>query len=108
MTEDSQIDFGPRVYVPTTRGELSDYIGSLVLCLPDMEISNSGLDMAGAYRLLEHSLGLVRTKIGDERYHALIAMARQSHEHFQNDESKAGRRLLQDMGKLLRKPGKGL
>jgi hypothetical protein len=90
------------VYIPSTVGEVSDRIGSLVLCMPDMELSNSGLDMDGAYAQLEHSLGLIRKKIGEEKYHALVQMGRASKQKFVENKTKDGRFLLQDMSKLIK------
>jgi hypothetical protein len=90
-------------YIPSTLGEINDRIGSLVLCLPEMEYSSTGLDMAGAYSQLEYSLSIVRKQLGDDRYAQLIAMARQSHQHFIDGDEIAGSFLLQDIQKLLRK-----
>lgn len=91
-------------YTPSTIGEVSDLIGAMVLCMPDMELPNTDLGLDGAYEQLEYSLGLVREKLGDARYHQLVDMARQSKQMFVDDDLKNGILLLQDMRKLLRKP----
>lgn len=90
-------------YIPSTVGEVSELIGAMVLTMPDMEII--GLDMDGAYAQLEHSLGLVKARLGDERYTQLIDMARRSKQHFVDGQNKDGRFMLQDMKKLLNKRG---
>jgi hypothetical protein len=89
-------------YIPSTLGEINDRLGGMVLCMPDMELPHTGLDMAGAYAQLEHSFGLVRKQLGDDRHQQLIAMARQSHQHFIDGQNKEGRFMLIDMQKLLR------
>jgi len=72
------------------------------LCMPDMELPNTGLGFDGAYEQLEHSLDLVRTKLGDERYDALVSMARQSKQLFAEGRSKEARSTLYAMKKVLR------
>ena len=91
------------MYIPSTIGEISDRIGSLVLCLPDMELSNSGLDMDGAYEQLEYSLRLVRKRLSDERYHVLLGMARASRQLIIDGKLKEGLFILQDMKNVLKK-----
>ena len=93
------------IFVPSTIGEISDHIGAMVLCMPDMNIPNTDLGLDGAYAQLEHSLGLVKAKLGEERYTQLIDMARRSKEHFVDGQNKDGRFMLQDMKKLLNKRG---
>lgn len=92
-------------YVPETKGEVSDLIGAMTLCMPDMELPHTNLGLDGAYALLEESLGIIRSKIGDEKYHTLIAMARESKQHFGEGDDRSGIHMLQDMGELLRKRG---
>jgi hypothetical protein len=90
-------------YIPSSIEEVREMLGAMVLCMPDIEIPNSGLDMAGAYAELEESFGIVRKQLGDERYQQLMTMARQSHQHFIDGDEIAGSFLLQDMQKLLHK-----
>lgn len=89
-------------YVPSTVGEVRELVGAMVLCMPDMELPNSDLGLDGAYESLEHSLGLIRPKLGDEKYQRLIDMARQSKQLFVDGHNRDGRFILQDMHKLLR------
>ncbi len=89
------------VYVPSTIGQIRDRLGAMVLCMPDMKLPNSDLGMDGAYAQLEHSLGLVQDKLGEEHYRRLVDMARVSKEALVDGELKKGLFLLQDMIKLL-------
>jgi hypothetical protein len=89
-------------FIPNTIGEISDYLGAMVLCMPDVQMPNSNMDMADTYAKLEHCFSLVRKQLGDDRYQQLIAMARQSHQHFIDGQNKEGRFMLIDMQKLLR------
>lgn len=89
------------VYVPSTIGEVRDLVGAMVLCMPDMNLPNTDLGMDGAYQRLERSLGIVRDKIGDERYHQLVEMARESKQKLVEGHLKEGLFLLQGIRKLL-------
>lgn len=89
------------VYVPSTVGEVRDLVGAMVLCMPDMKLPNTDLGMDGAYERLEHSLGLVQDRLGEERYRQLIDMARESKQLLIEGELKKGLFLLQDMRKIL-------
>jgi hypothetical protein len=89
-------------YVPSTVGEVRELVGAMVLCMPDMALPNTDLGLDGAYQSLEHSLGLIRSGLGDEKYHRLIDMARQSKQLFVDGQNRDGRFILQDMHKLLR------
>ncbi|MFZ5748782.1 MAG: hypothetical protein ACOY45_14150 [Pseudomonadota bacterium] len=93
------------MYIPSNIGQISDRIGAMVLCMPDMELPNTDLGMDGAFAQLEHSLGLVRAKLGDDKYHRLIEMARESKRVFIDGDDLGGRVILADMKKLLRTRG---
>jgi hypothetical protein len=89
-------------YVPSTIGEVRELVGAMVLCMPDMELPNTALGLDGAYQALEHSLGLIRSRLGDEKHDRLIDMARESKQLFVDGRNRDGRFILQDMHKLLR------
>ena len=91
------------MYIPSNIGQISDFLGAMVLCMPDMEMPNSGLDMDGAFARLEHCLGLIRAKVGEEKYHQLIEMARASKQTFVDGDDLGGRIVLDDMIGLLSK-----
>lgn len=61
--------------------------------------------MDGAYAQLEHSLGLVQDKLGEECCRRLVDMARASKEALVEGELKKGLLILQDMIKLLDRKG---
>ena len=89
------------MYIPSSIGEISDQIGAMVLCMPDMELPNSGLGFEGAYAQIEESFGIVRTKLGEDKYLALIDMARKSRNLFAVGSNKEGRKVLMEMKKQL-------
>ena len=88
-------------YVPSNIGQIRDRLGAMVLCMPDMELPNSGLGFDAAYEQLEHSLGLVKAELGEARYHRLVDMARESKRKFGEGDIRSGCFLLQDMRKLI-------
>jgi hypothetical protein len=90
-------------YVPSTLGEVRELVGAMVLCIPDMNLPNSDQGLDGAFQGLEHSLGLIRGNLGDERYHRLVAMAHESKQLFLDGRDRDGCFILQDIYKLLEK-----
>lgn len=90
------------MYVPSTLAEIVDRLGAMELCMPDKELPVTGLGFDGAYEQLAHSLGLVRAKLGEDRYEALISMARQSKQLFVEGKHKEARSTLYEMKRVLR------
>lgn len=89
------------MYIPSTVSEVKDRIGAMVLCMPEYvdDISKNGVD--GAYSELEHSLSLIRSKLGDTKYEKLLEMSRKSQQFFAEDKLKEGSFMLQDMHELI-------
>jgi hypothetical protein len=97
-------EFQPYHYVPSTMSEIKDFFGYMALSCPD-EFPD-GHTMEEAYTELEEGLGLVRKKIGDERYSRAIEMVEQSKQLFTDGEDRAGSAMLMNIGEVIsgRKP----
>jgi hypothetical protein len=93
----------PYSYVPATVPEVREYVGAMVIAIPDLvdSIANGGID--GAYASLQEGLDLVRKRLGEPLYLQLSEMARASHAHFAAGERKQGRIVLQHMDEAMKR-----
>ena len=85
----------PNRYVPATLPEVRDYVGAMIIAVPDLvdSITVGGVD--GAYASLQEGFDLIRKRLGDELHSKLSQMAQASHAHFAEGERKEGRLMLQ-------------
>lgn len=99
-----------RPYVPQTVGEIWDMLAAFMADAPTF-IDRSGFfpgqNIDTEFYRLKEGLGVVRKRLGEERYHKLIDMADRMRAHFEADpeekteDSKAGRQLIFDMEDVL-------
>ncbi|MEQ1496907.1 MAG: hypothetical protein ABL912_14245 [Novosphingobium sp.] len=90
-------------YLPSTPGEISDLLSAMFLYLPEYQLPNSNLDMAGEFSLIRESLGIIKSKIGEEKFAALMQMSYESEAFYNADDIKTGGSKLREMKSLLRK-----
>lgn len=88
-------------YIPSTPGDVVDRLGAMSLCLPDHPLPSSGLDMQGAFAELHESLGIIRPRIGDERFLRATEMAKESEQFYVGGDELAGGRMLREMQKVI-------
>lgn len=79
MTHDSKYPFpGPKPYIAASLSEIYDLLGSMILHAPRF-IDESGVfpyrNIDTVFYELTEALGIVRSKLGEERYAALIDLA---------------------------------
>ena len=87
----------------STVAEIHDYLGAMVLCMPDDPMPVSKMGMEETYFELFASLEIIRSKIGEAKYNKLIDMAAESKKLYEFGDDKAGCFMLQDMQKVLLK-----
>lgn len=92
---------GDAIYIPSTVGEVHDFLGSMVISIPEFTVLDLPFDEA--FMMLNVSLGRIRDKVGEEKYNQLKAMAEQAKEFYLINDARGGAFKLQDMMKLLRK-----
>lgn len=100
----------PNPYIPASLSEVNDLIGSMVLGAPTF-IDDSGVfpnrNIDSRFHQLVEGFGLVRKKLGEDRYARLIDMAARAKALFADDptdsngKTDAGRELLYDMEDVL-------
>ncbi len=93
----------PYRYLPSTLGQIVDRLGAMALCFPEHQLPLSDLEMTDEFEELRESLGIVRSKLGEERYASLIAMSRQSEQSYLENDELGGGRTLREMQALIRK-----
>ncbi|MDV3457202.1 hypothetical protein RZN05_09430 [Sphingomonas sp. HF-S4] len=72
-------------YIPQTPGEIRDQIGSMILSAPRFIDSSGyflGQNIATEFHALTEGFGVIRKKLGEERYAKLIALAAHAKAHF--------------------------
>jgi hypothetical protein len=98
-------------YIPQNISEIWDLLGSMMISSP-LFVDTSGFfaekSIETEFFKLKEGLGMVREKLGEERYGKLVDMANRMRAHFEadpedkTDDSLAGRRLIQEMEKELK------
>ena len=98
-------------YIPKSIGEIMDLLGSMMLSSPTF-IDKSGYfpdrDINTTFFALNESLKLIRKKVGEENYLALVALSAKMRAHFEADpEDKtedgiAGRDCILEMEDILK------
>jgi hypothetical protein len=96
----------PYKYVPASVPEVRDYVGAMVIAIPNLVDSIADGGVPGAFRDLQEGLDLTRKKLGETLFLRLSEMGRTAHAHFEAGELKEGYFLLQDMSDLLSKKPK--
>ena len=98
-----------RPYIPKDIGEILDHLVAM-LASPKMKATTGyfpGRSVDTEFFALNEGMKLVREKLGDERYAALVALSDRMRAHFEADpedrtgEANAGRALLHEMDDLL-------
>ncbi|KQS01491.1 hypothetical protein ASG11_17715 [Sphingomonas sp. Leaf357] len=100
----------PNPYIPASLSEVNDLIGSMVLGAPTF-IDDTGVfpnrNIDSRFHQLVEGFGLVRKKLGEDRYARLIDMAARAKALFADDptdsngKTDVGRQLLYDMEDVL-------
>jgi|CXWL01.1.fsa_nt_gi hypothetical protein len=103
----------PRSYkplIPQSIGEIKDLLASMMLSSPtftDAYFTERSVDTE--FFALNEGLGVVRDKLGEERYAAAVDLSNRMRAHFEadpedtNGEARAGRALIREMQELLKK-----
>lgn len=103
--------FNAKPYIPASLSEINDQLGSMFLGAPtfkDNTLVFPNRNIESEFHELTEGLGLVRKKVGEERYDQLIDLAMRAKALFaadQNDENgktDEGRELLCQMQDVLR------
>lgn len=98
-------------YIPQTLSEIWDLLGSMWLSAPTFvdyagDFPERGINTE--FQILIESFGMVRAKLGDQRYAKLIDLAVQAKARFAADpddktgESDVGRKLLSEIEDIIR------
>ena len=96
-------------YIPQNIGEIVDHLMTM-LASPTMKDTTGyfpGRNVDIEFFALNEGLKLVRNKLGEERYDALVGLADRMREHFEADpddntgDANAGRALIGEMEDLL-------
>ena len=96
--------------IPQSIGEVMDLLASMMLSSPtfkDAYFTERSIDTE--FFALNEGLGVVRKKLGEERYAAAIKLSNRMRAHFaadpedSNGEARAGRKLIREMEELLAK-----
>ncbi len=107
----------PRPYKPTiprTIGEIVDHLGMMMLSSPTFKDEffdelYPGRDVGVIFFELQEGLAVIRGKLGEERYQALMVMSDRMRAHFEadpedkTDDGLAGRRIIREMEDILKK-----
>jgi hypothetical protein len=102
-----------RPYIPQTIGELKDQIASMMLASPAFRDTSGyfpGMSIETEFTALNEGLRNLRKKLGDERYHALLALSDRMRAYFEadpenlTDDTLKGRALIHDMEDLIAGP----
>src|SRR6478672_5975132 len=97
-------------YIPATIDELLDKLGSVMLSSPRFKDTSGyfpGRNINTEFLALKESLNVLRKRLGEERYHALVAMSDRMRAHFEadpedkTDEAIKGRDIILEMENIL-------
>jgi hypothetical protein len=98
-------------FIPQTIGEVMDYLGMMMLSSPTF-IDKTGYfphnNIHTTFRELNEGLGLIRLKLGEERYLKLMDMSDRMRAHFEadpedkTDDTIKGREIIHEMETLLK------
>ena len=103
--------FNPKPYIPASLSEINDLLGSMILDAPTFvdrlgDFPDWNID--SMFHMLSDGLGVVRKKLGEERYAALIDLAVRAKALFAADQDDTngktdeGRALLFEMEDVLK------
>lgn len=109
----SRLPYKP--YIPQDIGDLMDLLASMMLYSPTFEDLSGyfpGRNIDTTFFELNEGLKVIRKKVGEERYAALVALSDRMRAHFEadpenkTDDTIKGRELIHEMEDLLtqRKP----
>lgn len=97
-------------YIPQTIGELTDHVRSMLLSSPTFKDKTGYFpeqNIDTVFFALNEGLLIVRKKLGEERFEALVALSGQMRAHFEADpedktaEALKGRELILEIEELL-------
>lgn len=103
--------FDPKPYIPASLSEINDLLGSMVLFAPTFVDPLGDFPMRNIdseFLTLTEALGVVRKKLGEERYAALLRLAGRAKTLFAadpddtNGKTDQGRALLFEMEDVLK------
>lgn len=103
--------FNPKPYIPASLSEINDQLGSMILFAPtfiDRTLVFPDRNIESEFGTLVEGFGVVRKKLGDERYAALIDLAARAKALFAADQDDTngktdeGRALLFEIEDVLR------
>lgn len=97
-------------YIPQGKSELMDKLASIMLSAPRCEDDSGyfpGKNIDTEFFALNEGLRLIRKRLGEEKYEALISMSARMRAYFEADpqdekgETQKGRELIHEMRDLL-------
>lgn len=103
--------FNPKPYIPASLSEINDQLGSMILFAPtfiDRTLVFPDRNIDSEFDTLVEGFGVVRKKLGEERYAALIDLAARAKALFAADQDDTngktdeGRALLFEIEDVLR------
>jgi hypothetical protein len=105
----------PEPYIPKTRGEIFDFLASMILGAPTF-IDKSGYfpdqNMDTEFFALNEGLKAIKKSMGEENYSQAVALSAKARAHFEadpedkTDDGIKGRDCLMDIEEILRKAGR--
>jgi hypothetical protein len=105
----------PEPYVPKTKGEIWDFLGSMMLSAPTF-IDKSGYfpdrNLESEFFALNEGLKAIRKQTGEENYQKLADLSARMRAHFEadpedkTDDSVKGRECILEMEDILRAAGR--
>jgi len=103
----------PREYkplIPQSIGEIMDLLASMMLSAPTFRDAYfTERNVETEFFALNEGLGVMRKKLGEERYDALIDLSHRMRAHFEadpddtNGQARSGRKLIREMEDLLKR-----
>jgi hypothetical protein len=97
-------------YIPQSKNELMDHLAFLMLSSPTFVDESGyfpGRNVDTAFFALNEGLRLIRNRLGEEKYEALVSLSARMRAHFEADpedetgETQKGRELIHEMEDLL-------
>jgi hypothetical protein len=81
--------YNPNPYIPASLSEIYDLLGSMILDAPTFKDRTGAFpdrNIDSEFHILVESFGVVRKKLGEERYEALVDLAARAKELFAADQ----------------------
>ena len=105
----------PKPYIPSTKGEVVDYLASMILGAPKFKDKTGYFpdqDIDSEFHALNEGLKALRKKLGEEAYQSAVELSQQARSHFEadpedkTDDGIKGRDCLMDIQDILKTAGR--